>query len=349
MYVVISYLTFLGIAVHGMLIPLFFWLDYDVLALVNVFSTAAWLAARDQNHKGHHTSAILILIGEVSVHTSLALYYLGWHSGFQYYLMSGVPFILFNHKVRTAPLLFLSALLCLLFMSLYALTEERVYHYDYPALIEVLNYLNMVVSFLALTLTSYFFRVASFISEQQMELLANADQLTGLPNRRGMLTRLNTQHSLSQRNGSVFSLVLADLDHFKRFNDTYGHDCGDYVLKEVARLLKQRLRHYDAVSRWGGEEFLFMFPETGIASAKVIAGHLRKLVEARCFEFNGQPLHVTMTFGVAEHRQNNSIDYTIKQADDALYLGKEAGRNRVVDAQSVRPAQAVDTLPQQAE
>jgi len=348
MYVVISYLTYLGITVHGALVPLFFWHGYTVLALFNLFSTSAWVAARMQNNQGHHTRAIFILIAEVSLHTSLALYYLGWQSGFQYYLMAGVPFMLFNHKMKTLPLLIMSGLMCLLFMSLYALTAGRAYHYDYPALVEGMNYANMAVSFIALTVTSYFFRVASFISEQQMELLANADQLTGLPNRRGMLTRLNAQHDLTLRHGNAFSLVLGDIDNFKQFNDTYGHDCGDYVLKEVARFLKQRLRQYDVVARWGGEEFLFMFPDCDSATAVVIAEDIRRLIEAQRFEFDGKPLYITMTFGVAQQTENNSLDFTIKQADDALYAGKEGGRNRVVEAEGAansgngQPLQAVE-------
>lgn len=332
MYVVISYLTYLGITVHASLIPLFFWLDYKLLAAFNVLSTAAWFAARLLNHEGRHTGAITLLIAEVSLHTSLALYYFGWQSGFQYYLIAGVPFILFNHRMKTTPLLILSGILCALFIALYALTSSREYHFEHPLVVAGMNYANIIASFIALTLTSYFFRVASFISEQQMEMLANADLLTTLPNRRGMHTLLVAQYDLFTRNSQPFTLVLADVDHFKRINDTYGHDCGDYILKEVARILKQRLRKYDVVSRWGGEEFLFMFPGTNNTAAAGVAEEIRKAIESHRFVFNEHAIYVTMTFGIAEHRENNSIDGTIKLADDALYTGKEGGRNQVVSA-----------------
>jgi len=338
MYVVISYLTYLGITVHSLLVPVFFWLDYRLLAAFNILSAAAWLAARIVNNQGRHTRAVLILIAEVSLHTSLALYYFGWQSGFQYYLMAGIPFLLFNHRMKTTPLLIISALLCVLFMALYALTAGRAYQYDYPQVVAGMNYANIVISFVALTVTSYYFRVASFISEQQMEILANADLLTGLPNRRGIQSVLNAQHDLFLRKGTSFSLVLTDLDHFKQINDTYGHDCGDYVLKEVARLLKERLRQYDAVSRWGGEEFLFLFPDTRAKDAAGVAEAIRRSIESHRFTFNDRPIYVTMTFGVAEHLENNSIDGTIKNADDALYQGKERGRNRVVVSAQSRDA-----------
>ncbi len=337
MYVVIKYLTYLGITVHLSLIPFFFWLDYTVLAAFNVLSSAAWFIARLLNHQGKHTAAIILLITEVSLHTSLTLYYFGWHSGFQYYLMAGVPFLLFNHRMKTAPLLILSALLCILFMGLYALTAHQEYHFTYPVLIEGMNYANMATSFIALTVTSYYFRVASFTSEQQMALVANADLLTGLPNRRGMYGTLSAQHDLFTRKGTTFTLVLADIDHFKRINDTYGHTGGDYVLKGLARLLKGRLRQYDVVARWGGEEFLFLFPDTDAQDAMTVAEDLRKVVERHRFVFNDHTIYVSMTFGVALHTEHNSIDGTIKQADDALYQGKDEGRNRVVLAPHAVP------------
>lgn len=331
-YVAISYLTYLGITIHISLIPIFYLIDNNVLAVFNIFSTLAWTYARYFNREGRHTIAIIILFFEIGLHTPLALYYYGWESGFQYYLMAGIPFLLFNHRMKLAPLLVLSGLLCALFIGLYAFTSGRDYPNDYPLFVAGINYANIIASFLVLTITSYYFRVASFISEQQMELLANTDLLTGLPNRRGIYPLLNSQHELFLRNGTAFSVVLTDIDHFKQINDNHGHDCGDYVLREIARLLRARLRKYDVVSRWGGEEFLFMFPDINSYAASIVAEDIRNNIESHQFTFNGHSFSVTMTFGVATHRENNSIDGTIKLADDALYQGKKSGRNRVMES-----------------
>jgi len=330
MYIVIGYLTYLGIAVHSILMPFFFWLGYDVLAAFNIFAIIAWYTARVTNRNGHHTIAIVLLISETALHTILAVHYLGWQSGFQYYLMAGIPFSMFIHKIKLPYLLLLCTGLCVLFIVLYSITHGRVYHYQFPIIIEVMNYSNIVITFLALSVNSYYFRVASFVSEKQMEALANADQLTGLTNRRGILRKLNAQHDLFTRNGTCFTLVLSDIDHFKKFNDTYGHDCGDYVLQGVAQLMQDRLRQYDVVSRWGGEEFLVMLPDTEVDAAIGVAEEIRRAIESEKFNFNGQSLSVTMTFGVAQHQTDDSIDNTIKRADDVLYHGKENGRNRVV-------------------
>ncbi len=329
-YVVISYLTYLGIVVHASLIPVFYLIGNDFLAAFNILSTIAWISARGFNIKGRHTTSIIILFFEVGLHTTLALYYYGWDSGFQYYLIAGIPFLLFNQRMQLIPLLLLSGIACTLFIGLYAFTASRVYHYNYPLVIAGMNYANIVASFVSLIITSYYFRVASFISEQKMEMLANTDLLTNLPNRRGLYPLLHAQHEIFMRNGTQFSVVLTDIDNFKNINDNYGHDCGDYVLREVSRLLRSRLRKYDVVGRWGGEEFLFMFPGTSAKAAAIVAEDIRNTIELHPFVFNEQTFKLTLTFGIATHRENSSINGTIKLADDALYQGKKSGRNQVI-------------------
>ncbi len=330
-FVVINYLTLLGTVFHASLIPIFYLIGNDVLAVVNIFSTLAWHTARSSNRNGFYTRAIAILCTEVVVHTILTLYYFGWEIGFQYYLIAGIPFLMFYQRIKLVPLLFLSGFACSLFIGLYALTANHDYQHDYPHVIAILNYANILASFAALTITSYYFRVASFISEQKMEILANTDMLTGLSNRRGIYPLLNAQHEHFLRNGTDFCVVLADIDNFKNINDQYGHDCGDYILRKISHLLKSRLRKYDVVGRWGGEEFLFMFPGCRSKDAAVVAEDIRNTVEHHDFIFKKQTINLTVTLGVTAHKEGCSINDTIKLADDALYQGKNGGRNRVVE------------------
>jgi len=329
-YVVINYLTYLGIAVHLVLIPLFFWLGISTLAFFNIFSTILWIVARRINSLGRNATASMILLAEVCLHTVLAVYFLGWQSGFQYYLVAAVPFIMFNTKMDSSILLIQSVFICVLFMALNAVSTNRIEHANYPWIIESLNYINIMISFSALIVNSYYFRKAIFITEQQMETLANIDQLTGLTNRRGIHSILNRQYNQFTRNGIPFCLILADIDFFKRINDTFGHDSGDYVLVQIAKILKQRLRQYDVVSRWGGEEFLLILPDTEIEAARVVAEHIRTAVSEQTFLFNGQKIAVTITLGVTQHTADHTLYETIKQADDVLYKGKGSGRNHVV-------------------
>jgi diguanylate cyclase (GGDEF)-like protein len=166
---------------------------------------------------------------------------------------------------------------------------------------------------------------------EELYVLASVDLLTQTLNRRSMLQHLNQEFSRFERVKTPFSLILLDVDFFKRINDTYGHDGGDLVLTHLAQVLQQSLRKYDRLSRWGGEEFLVLLPDTGLAEATEIAERLRATVEANPAG-KGEILH-TISLGVGEIAQHgNSVTTLITEADRALYQAKQNGRNRVVVA-----------------
>ena len=167
-------------------------------------------------------------------------------------------------------------------------------------------------------------------ANEQLAEVARRDPLTGLLNRRGFSDEAEAEIQRFIRTGREPSLLLADLDNFKEFNDKNGHACGDYVLQQVALSLSERVRNMDEVARWGGEEFMLMFPETSAEGAAQVAEKLRSFIENKRFEFDGQKLSVTMTFGVSTFRKGEMLESCIARADDALYKGKEAGRNQVV-------------------
>jgi len=166
----------------------------------------------------------------------------------------------------------------------------------------------------------------------KIELLALTDTLTGMPNRRNITNLMAKEVSRCLRNGGNFSLIMCDIDFFKKVNDTYGHDTGDYVLKRVSTIIQEKLRQQDVVARWGGEEFLVMLPETGIEDGFLTAEKLRVALENETMEFGGHSFSITMTFGVAVFEKDLGIEKSIKKADDALYQGKQTGRNKVVKA-----------------
>ncbi len=165
-----------------------------------------------------------------------------------------------------------------------------------------------------------------------LEIESKTDSLTGIYNRRYILEKIREEVIRCKRSGKKFSIVIGDIDFFKKVNDTYGHDFGDVVLKDVVALLKSTLREQDCLSRWGGEEFLILIVDTGLKGAELIASRMRGKIEEKTFEHNLKKLSVTMTFGVSVYDENESIDDMIKKADDALYKGKKMGRNRVVIA-----------------
>lgn len=167
-------------------------------------------------------------------------------------------------------------------------------------------------------------------ANQQLHEMATRDPVTGLSNRRNMLSILEYERERVGRSESEFTLVLADIDHFKRVNDTHGHDCGDHVLEEIGTLLNAALRQQDQVARWGGEEFLILLPDTDEAGAEVVTEKLRANLEEHVVEWNESQIQLTMTFGIASCAGTGPIHHCLKRADQALYYGKETGRNRSV-------------------
>lgn len=168
-------------------------------------------------------------------------------------------------------------------------------------------------------------------ANRRLAEVARMDPLTGLLNRRGFTEVAEAEIQRFLRTGREFSIILADLDNFKKFNDQYGHACGDHVLQEAAYLLRNKVRDVDEVARWGGEEFMVILPETCSEGASLAAEKLRSLVQDKQYEYDGHRLSVTMTFGVATFRKKGeTLDSCIARADMALYNGKKQGRNRVM-------------------
>ncbi len=163
--------------------------------------------------------------------------------------------------------------------------------------------------------------------------LANTDGLTGLYNHRHLQERLRQEIERAGRYGRPLSVVMADLDHFKRFNDTYGHPRGDEVLIEVSHTLRQVTRAADIVARYGGEEFTLILPETPTHDAGVLAERARSCVEA--LEFGEKEARVTLSLGIASLAPGMSQAALIQAADTALYTAKHRGRNRVCFAEEL--------------
>lgn len=168
-------------------------------------------------------------------------------------------------------------------------------------------------------------------TEEELRLLATTDPLTGVYNRRRFIELCEEELVRAKRYGRPVSVIMCDLDHFKRINDTYGHAGGDAVITAFAAMARGTLRDgIDAVGRMGGEEFALLLPESGIAVARTVADRLRRLCAETDIDVDGAAARVTCSFGVAElDNAADDIDAMLKRADLALYSAKSAGRNRV--------------------
>jgi diguanylate cyclase (GGDEF)-like protein len=209
-----------------------------------------------------------------------------------------------------------------------------------------IRFAQVVASAAANGLTNAALYEQAAVDNQRLSTLANTDDLTGLYNHRHFYQRLEDEFKRAERYNSDLGLILLDLDHFKNVNDTFGHQRGDAVLKELASVLVRTVRETDLVARYGGEEFAVLLPETGMAGAFRQAERMRREVKAHYFEaLQGKPLTIScgvacMPFGSEdftspEHRQ----DALIAWADQALYTAKRGGRDRSITSEARQSAE----------
>lgn len=165
----------------------------------------------------------------------------------------------------------------------------------------------------------------------QTKHMSVTDSLTGLFNRRYFENTFEREFLRAQRYSNDMSVAVLDVDYFKKINDTYGHLCGDYVLKEIAYLTLQTFRKTDIVFRYGGEEIVVILTETPLEKAIIPLERLRKNIENYPFNYDNNDIKVTVSIGVeALHSEINSAENLLNNADRALYIAKEQGRNRVI-------------------
>lgn len=158
--------------------------------------------------------------------------------------------------------------------------------------------------------------------------LSMTDALTGLYNRRYFDTTVEREFLRSKRYGGNLTIAIMDIDFFKKINDTYGHLCGDYILKEAAYLIQDNFRKTDIVFRYGGEEFVVLLTETSLEQAIIPLERLGKTIEEYNFNYNKTPIKITISIGVAQNT-TETVNEVLMNADKALYEAKNSGRNRI--------------------
>lgn len=224
--------------------------------------------------------------------------------------------------------LYAGRMTCLPIASEGMLGSLEVYMYVLSVVLECAT-----VLFTGIYFTKDAFRMESRLQEYNKELrhVASTDPLTKVWNRFRMLEQVEKCLKKYRKGEMQFmSLAIGDIDFFKRVNDTYGHECGDEVLRSLAHLFDTETKGIGAVARWGGEEFLFLFENMNGDDAWTALSLIQTKLKRMDIPYEGQTHHVTMTFGLTEYDFHLSLDENIKQADDKLYKGKESGRDRIV-------------------
>ena len=286
-----------------------------------------------------------IFIGlEIIINSSLVTLFIGWSYCFMYYLVGLIPIAFmvafsiksFEKQLNLPILITASVILACIIVRIITLNFNPLYSGFEPVFKYICSIINICLGCgCTFVFSTMFFEEVIYMQtnleqeQQSLEDKAKYDPLTKLLNRRSFEERLNTVHKNAVINNTPYSLIMTDIDNFKHFNDTYGHDCGDYVLKTIAKIMSSQVRGNDYVCRWGGEEFLILVSDD-MATARDVAERIRKNIDNYDFYYEGQSLHVSITLGVSSYYEGVKSKILIEIADKRLYKGKENGKNQVV-------------------
>jgi diguanylate cyclase (GGDEF)-like protein len=232
---------------------------------------------------------------------------------------SAITFILTSEYVQPRGSLLFSVVFYMLMISAFAISMNR------QIRVAITN--QLAVATLTEELKSSLDVERNLRSE--LSVLAHTDELSGVLNRRGVLIHLNSELARCRRFQSNVAVLMMDIDHFKRVNDTFGHATGDTVLRETVEILRSQLRETDVLGRVGGEEFLVILPSMDTVSAVAAAERMRGCVEQSPIDLPGHPIQITISVGVATYHHGDDADSLIARADVALYAAKTNGRNLV--------------------
>lgn len=339
---VVTYLISVMTCIHVVLFALFFYFDVHMMVAVNAISILLYIICLVWLHFGKsHYVVFNLCYAEVVVHAMLATFAVGSSCGFLLYMVCMIPIAYYavysfsgsGHSVTPFVYIFTTVVAFVIskyaswaFDPLYDIGNSFI-----QTIIYIVNYLLVVVTIVAFMSTLLIqIRTLEEImikKNQRLEVLSTQDVLTGLANRRS----INESYKNITRKNQNYAVILGDIDDFKHINDTYGHICGDNVLKAIASVFKSCVRNSDIVCRWGGEEILVMLPGCSKNVAAKIAENIAENVQNLIIKSpEGDKILITMTFGAADSYEGKDMKDVIKEADDRLYYGKRHGKNCVV-------------------
>ena len=276
-------------------------------------------------------------IAEIVIHASAATLFVGIRPNFCMFLLMVIPlaFLMPNKKWWAPFVTLLTSVPIYGLLNFYFSTEGRtLYDISDSNLQTVFYVINIFIGSFVLIYAATIFSFTNRYNEskiriqnEQLRILASTDPLTKLSNRREINNRLNKIYHESRSSGESFVIGIGDIDNFKRVNDTYGHDMGDVVLASVAGTIGNNLPKDGCASRWGGEEFLFVLPNTDINTGKECADKIISLIRQQTFTLDDKIFSVTMTIGIYECTSEDSLDNVISRADSRLYKGKHNGKD----------------------
>lgn len=325
---------------HMSYLIIFTFIGIKELVIFNIFSIICYLILQSKPFSRTIPILFFTLHLEVTLHASFAIILLGWDCGFSYLILCLITLVYISpFKNKKLPYIYASIeIITFTILKWYCMNYDPIYNNalsnHYENLFFFYNlFLCFIIIFFLSKLNSSTNDLAQYIlteTNKNLEKNASHDPLTNLLNRRFIQTKFI--EAIAERNliGRMFCIVIGDIDDFKIFNDTYGHFCGDFILKGISEKMLSSLRNGDYVCRWGGEEFLFILYDVSIENAKLAIERIRISIENEKWIYEDNELSVTMTFGISCCNNNKTIEYSIEEADKCLYKGKKSGKNCVI-------------------
>lgn len=327
--------------IHSIYFLLLWGLNADIIFYYNVFSILTYSVSFALIYKLKDNAYSLIVSLEALTFMILAIACMGWDFGFQLYCFGFFISSFFEDfyfkKQRHISRKTVIQLFIILFFYIFA----RVWTYYNPSIYvienefrkQVLYIFNIIIAFSFVAIYEYIYGITVYQLESALRDMAERDPLTGLYNRRKMISIMNEAQDRFNKSGSPVCAAILDVDFFKKVNDKYGHDAGDYVLKTLANILLAKRKKYlnTSVGRWGGEEFVILLEKYPSEEKAIqMLEETRKEIQQMSLSHCGQTFHISVTIGAAFMDENTNMNELIKKADRNLYYGKEHGRNALI-------------------
>jgi diguanylate cyclase (GGDEF)-like protein len=296
-----------------------------------------WVGILVINRQGFYQIAFLIGAINSTVFALLTTWLLGWSSGFFLMALIIIPIIFHNSYWGQIVKVTLAFAILAVIIGLFILSWQNASFWALDEkILRTLLAINLAITVVVLAITGHYFETSAADAEKaliqankKLAGLATTDPVTNLVNRRIILSRIEQEKNRMERGSKPFTLIMVDIDNFKHINDEYGHSGGDTVLVNLAEAISFTLRKQDEVARWGGDEFLIMLPETDVEGGVIVAEKIRTRIVETPFLYRELEIPVTITLGVSACEPGNGVGSCIRKADQALYAGKQAGKNRV--------------------
>lgn len=330
----------LGAFIHFVYLVIFSIMGIKELVIFNIFSVICYLILQSKPFNRTVSILFFVIHLEVTLHASVAIILLGWDYGFSYIILCVITLMYISpFKNKKMPYIYGGTeMIIFMLLKLYCLMYEPVYQNVIPTLyVNLVLFYNLSMCFVIMISLSKMNNSTNDLAQymltetnKDLQQTASHDPLTNLLNRRSMEAKLNEAIAEKNTSNKPFCIVMCDIDDFRFFNNTYGHLCGDFVLKTLANEMIACTRIGDYICRWGGEEFLFLLNNASIEAAKIVIERLQNSIKNAKWIYEGHEIKVTMTFGISSCNRGMTLEALIEEADNRLYEGKHNGKNCII-------------------